>query len=181
MKSWSQHLCIFRPCLWEPDEYVCHRHTFSSLIEALLQAWANVPLETGLQEGSYFQQVLFAESLPGAFFQSKVRKMHFLCLTFGFYFKTVHCFYSQFHALLPKAALYKCLCGKPVGHQVLMSCFYVKPQVGSVGWAMSTDRQQPVACFQSTPDTLCTTLLCLLWALWLRVLTNLMTVRWTGI
>lgn len=69
----------------------------------------NVPLEISLQECSYFQQVLFAEFLPGGFFQSKVRKNAFLCLAFGFYFKIAHCFYTQLYILLPKGAFVKLL------------------------------------------------------------------------
>lgn len=66
---------------------MCHWNAFSSLIEVLLQACVNVPLEISLQECSYFQQVLFAEFLPGGFFQSKVRKMHFYAWHLDFILK----------------------------------------------------------------------------------------------
>lgn len=108
MKSWSQHLCIFCPCLWESDEYVCHRHTFSSLIEVFLHPRVNVPLERGLQECSYFQQVLFAEFFPSAFFQSKVRKMHFYAWHLDFILKLpivfIHSFVHGCHRQLCKIA-----------------------------------------------------------------------------
>lgn len=66
---------------------MCHWNIFSSLIEVLLQAPANVPLEISLQECSYFQQVLFVEFLPSAFFQSKARKMHFYAWHWDFILK----------------------------------------------------------------------------------------------
>lgn len=90
--------CIFSVLLMKCLTDKCV--TFSSLIEVLQQVSVNVPLEISLQECSYFQQALFVEFVPSAFFQSKVRKIHFLCLTFGSY-----CFCSQLYTLLPKAAL----------------------------------------------------------------------------
>lgn len=78
------------------DEQVCHWNTFSSLIEVLLQACVNVPLEISLQECSYFQQILFAEFLPGGFFQSKVRKMNFYAWHLGFILKLPIVFIHSF-------------------------------------------------------------------------------------
>lgn len=79
LKLPSRSFVVFFCLAYEiSDEKVCHWNTFSSLIEVLLQACVNVPLEISLQEGSFFQQVLFAEFLPGAFFQNKVRKCIFM-------------------------------------------------------------------------------------------------------
>lgn len=132
---------------------MCHRHTISSLIEALPRACDNLPLETSLQECSYFQQVLFAESLPGAFFQSKVRKMRFLCLTLGFILKPPLVFIHGYtHRCL------RLLCKRPCAGNLLIIKFslgalLVGPRVGSAGWAMSADRQRPVPCLSCTCDS----------------------------
>lgn len=128
---------------------MCRRHTVSSLIEVLPRACDNLPLEASLQECSYFQQVLFAESLPGAFFQSKVRKMRFLSLTLGFILKLPLVFiHGYMHRCL------RLLCKRPCAGNLLIIKFslgalLLGPRVGSAGWAMSADRQRPVPCFSS--------------------------------
>lgn len=132
---------------------MCHRRTVSSLIEVLPRACDNLPLETSLQECSYFQQVLFAESLPGAFFQGKVRKMRFLCLTLGFILKPpLVLIHGYTHRCL------RLLCKRPCAGNLLIIKFslgalLVGPRVGSAGWAMSADRQRPAPCLSCTRDS----------------------------
>lgn len=124
---------------------MCHWNTFSSLIEVLLQACVNVPLEIILQEYSYFQQVLYVEFLPDAFFQSKVRKIHFyawrldfiLKLPIGFIHSCVYCCLRLLHKIACSRNL--------LGFSVLL-------QVGSEGWTMNKDRSTWVHSFNSTQD-----------------------------
>lgn len=123
------------------DESVCHWKAFCSLIAVLLECCVNIPLEIGLQECLYFQQVTFAEFLPSVFFRSKVRKMHFLRLTFGFYFKTAVVFIHSYTRCCLRL-LCKSACGKSlVIIKFPLWAFLFNPELGC--WLSNGCRPTP--------------------------------------